>query len=89
MDFFFLQDNQEKKFILRHSQTVFELLDEDGNSSICAEEFEGFSFLFNFEGKAVRQIFHEFDVRGDQVSVKQIYNTITAIIIAPQRYDRV
>ena len=46
----FLQDKQEKDFIVRHSQTVFELLDEDGNSNISAQEFEGFSFLFNFEG---------------------------------------
>ena len=52
----FLQDKQEKDFIVRHSQTVLELLDEDGNSNISAQEFEGFSFLFNFEGRAVKQI---------------------------------
>lgn len=52
---------------MRHSQTVFELLDEDGSSSISANEFEGFSFLFNFEGRAVKQIFNEFDVSGKQV----------------------
>ena len=52
---------------MRHSQTVFELLDEDGNSNISAQEFEGFSFLFNFEGRAVKQIFYEFDVSGKQV----------------------
>ena len=52
---------------MRHAQTVFELLDEDGSSSISAEEFEGFCFLFNFEVKAVRQVFDEFDVSGKQV----------------------
>ena len=63
----FIQDKQEKDFIVCHSQTVFELLDEDGNSNISAQEFEGFSFLFNFEGRAVKQIFYEFDVSGKQV----------------------
>jgi hypothetical protein len=49
---------------------VFELLDEDGSSNISANEFEGFSFLFNFEGRAVSQIFNEFDVSGKQVSTE-------------------
>ena len=47
---------------------MFELLDEDGSSNISADEFENFGFLFNFDGGAVRQIFREFDVSGDQVS---------------------
>ena len=64
---FLLQDKKEKDFILRHAQTVFELLDEDGSSTISADEFEGFSFLFNFEGRAVKQVFDEFDVSGKQV----------------------
>jgi len=46
---------------------VFELLDADGSNIVSAEEFESFGFLFNFEGRAVRQIFREFDVSGDQV----------------------
>ena len=63
-----MQDKQEKQFIFRHSRSVFELLDADGSNNISAEEFESFGFLFNFEGRAVRQIFKEFDVSGDQVS---------------------
>lgn len=66
-----LQDKQEKEFIFRHSHTVFELLDEDGSNDISAEEFESFGFLFNFQGSAVRQIFKEFDVSGDQVSTER------------------
>lgn len=62
-----VQDNQEKQFIFRHSRSVFELLDADGSNIVSAEEFESFGFLFNFEGRAVRQIFREFDVSGDQV----------------------
>ena len=64
------QDKQEKEFIFRHSRTVFELLDEDGSNDISAEEFESFGFLFNFQGSAVRQIFREFDVSGDQVTIQ-------------------
>lgn len=61
-----VQDKEEKQFIFRHSRTVFDLMDEDGSNSISAEEFEEFGFLFNFQGRAVRQIFKEFDVSGDQ-----------------------
>ena len=50
---------------------MFELLDEDGSNDISAEEFESFGFLFNFQGRAVRQIFREFDVSGDQVSTSR------------------
>ena len=60
---------------MRHAQTVFELMDEDGSSSISADEFERFSFLFNFEVGAVRQVFDEFDISGNQVSFKVIPTT--------------
>lgn len=63
-----VQDKQEKQFIFRHSHSVFELLDADGSGNISADEFEGFGFLFNFHKGAVREIFKEFDVSGDQVS---------------------
>ncbi len=61
------QDQTEKEFIYRHSRTVFDLLDEDGSNTISADEFENFGFLFNFQGKAVKKIFDEFDISGDQV----------------------
>ena len=63
------QDKQEKHFIFRHSRTVFDLLDQDGSNNISADEFQHFGFLFNFEGAAVKGIFNEFDVSGDQVCV--------------------
>ena len=56
-----------KQFIFRHSRIVFDLLDEDGSNSVSADEFELFGFLFNFHGDAVRRIFNEFDISGDQV----------------------
>ncbi|XP_072027578.1 EF-hand calcium-binding domain-containing protein 9-like [Amphiura filiformis] len=61
-----LNDKEEKQFIYRHSRTVFEILDEDGSQSISAEEFSAFGFLFNFHGDAVKQIFDDFDISGDQ-----------------------
>ena len=61
-----VQDKTEKHFIYRHSRTVFDLLDEDGSGNISAEEFESFGFLFNLQGEAIREIFSEFDVSGDQ-----------------------
>jgi Ca2+-binding EF-hand superfamily protein len=76
------QDKQEKEFIFRHSRTVFELLDEDGSNDISAEEFESFGFLFNFQGSAVRQIFREFDVSGDQVCAIIINETVTMSPVA-------
>ena len=62
-----VQDKVEKNFIYRHSRTVFDLLDEDNSGNISAYEFETFGFLFNLQGEAIRTIFREFDVSGDQV----------------------
>ncbi|XP_020903964.1 EF-hand calcium-binding domain-containing protein 9 [Exaiptasia diaphana] len=61
-----VQDNEEKHFIYRHSRTVFDLLDEDSSGNISSFEFETFGFMFNLQGKAIRDIFKEFDVSGDQ-----------------------
>ncbi|XP_074610299.1 EF-hand calcium-binding domain-containing protein 9-like [Acropora palmata] len=61
-----VQDKVEKNFIYRHSRTVFDLLDEDNSGNISAYEFETFGFLFNLQGEAIRTIFREFDVSGDQ-----------------------
>ena len=63
----FLQDGEMKQFIYRHSRTVFDLLDRDSSQSISGNEFEAYGFFFNLKGKAVKQIFNEFDVSGDRV----------------------
>ena len=65
--FIAVQDKVEKNFIYRHSRTVFDLLDEDNSGNISAYEFETVGFLFNLQGEAIRTIFREFDVSGDQV----------------------
>ena len=61
-----IQDHEEKKFIYHHSRTVFDLMDKDGSATIDVEEFEIFGLLFNLGLKAIRDIFNDFDVSGDQ-----------------------
>ncbi|XP_063044232.1 EF-hand calcium-binding domain-containing protein 9-like isoform X1 [Engraulis encrasicolus] len=60
------QHNVEKNFIFRHSRPVFELLDMDGGRTICPAEFRSSAFLFNLTGPALKKIFTEFDVSGDE-----------------------
>ncbi len=74
-----IQDRQEKQFIFRHSHSVFELLDADGSGNISADEFESFGFLFNFQKGAVREIFKEFDVSGDQVSHPSLFDRCSSV----------
>jgi len=61
-----LKDKEEKEFIFRHSKVVFEMLDEDGGGTISADEFGQYGFLFNLKDHAMRDIFFEFDVSGDE-----------------------
>jgi len=61
-----IQDHEEKKFIYHHSRTVFDLMDKDGSATIDVEEFEIFGLLFNLGIKAIKDIFNDFDVSGDQ-----------------------
>lgn len=65
----FSQDKVEKQFMFRHLKFVFEMMDEDGGGTISAEEFGHYGFLFNLKDHSVRDIFFEFDVSGDEVSV--------------------
>ena len=63
----FGQDGMVKQFVFRHSRTVFDLLDADGSNGISAVEFSICSYLFSCHGAAIRHIFDEFDVSGDDV----------------------
>ena len=58
-----------KQFIHQHSRTVFDILDNDGDNGISAAEFSKCAFVLNFHGSAIRSIFKEFDVSGDDVGV--------------------
>lgn len=64
---FYLQDNIEKQFIYSHSRTVFDFLNEDASNAVSVDEFVNFGFLFNFREDAIKDIFKEFDLSGDQV----------------------
>merc|ERR1712212_92817 len=61
-----LKDRTEKQFIFRHSKIVFDLMDEDGGGTISADEFKKYGFLFNLSDQSVLDIFHDFDVSGDE-----------------------
>uniref|UniRef100_H3ALX8 EF-hand calcium binding domain 9 n=1 Tax=Latimeria chalumnae TaxID=7897 RepID=H3ALX8_LATCH len=60
------QEKVEKQFIARHSRPVFDLIDMDGGHTISPAEFKATGFLFNLKGHALRQIFYEFDITGDE-----------------------
>lgn len=62
-----INDGLGKQFMYRHWRTCFEILDEDGSKAVSRTEFETLGFLFNFSRKAVRKIYEEFDVSGNQV----------------------
>ncbi|KNE56253.1 hypothetical protein AMAG_02087 [Allomyces macrogynus ATCC 38327] len=61
-----INDNKAKHFLYRHWRTCFELLDEDGSKAVSREEFETLGFLFGFSRAAVKRIYDEFDVSGNQ-----------------------
>ena len=82
-----VQDKVEKNFIYRHSRTVFDLLDEDSSGNISAYEFETFGFLFNLQGEAIRTIFSEFDVSGDQVSFYSHFVSFHSILSSNRKED--
>ncbi|KAJ3031555.1 UNVERIFIED_CONTAM: EF-hand calcium-binding domain-containing protein 9 [Siphonaria sp. JEL0065] len=61
-----IKDNQGKQFMYQHWRTCFEILDEDGGRTISLTEFCTLGFLFNFTPQAIKNIFKEFDVAGNQ-----------------------
>jgi Ca2+-binding EF-hand superfamily protein len=52
------------------------LLDEDGSKAVSRSEFETLGFLFGFSKAAVKQIYDEFDVSGNQVHNSKHYSII-------------
>ncbi|XP_003387680.1 PREDICTED: EF-hand calcium-binding domain-containing protein 9-like [Amphimedon queenslandica] len=62
-----IKDGMEKQFISCHSRTLFDLLDRDADGNISVKEFERFGFLFNLTKGAIKEIFKEFDVSGDEI----------------------
>ncbi|XP_067952188.1 EF-hand calcium-binding domain-containing protein 9-like [Watersipora subatra] len=61
-----VKDSIEKQFIYSHSRTVFDFLNEDASNAVSVDEFINFGFLFNFREDAIKDIFKEFDLSGDQ-----------------------
>lgn len=61
-----IKDDQGKQFMYQHWRTCFEILDEDGGKSVSITEFSTLGFLFNFSPGAIKKIYNEFDVAGNQ-----------------------
>ncbi|XP_007474075.1 EF-hand calcium-binding domain-containing protein 9 isoform X2 [Monodelphis domestica] len=59
------ENHLEEQFIFRHSRSVFELMDKEGELRIRLSQFEDFRFLFNIKKQEMVQIFKNFDVTGD------------------------
>ncbi|XP_038596493.1 EF-hand calcium-binding domain-containing protein 9 [Tachyglossus aculeatus] len=60
------ENHLEKQFIYRHSRPVFELLDMNGELKIGSAQFHAFRFLFNIKKQELKEIFHDFDITGDE-----------------------
>ncbi|XP_063460774.1 EF-hand calcium-binding domain-containing protein 9 isoform X2 [Pan paniscus] len=59
------QNHLEGQFMYRHSRPVFDLLDLKGDLRIGAKNFEMYRFLFNIQKQELKDLFHEFDITGD------------------------
>nr|XP_020139302.1 EF-hand calcium-binding domain-containing protein 9 isoform X2 [Microcebus murinus] len=56
----------EELFMYRHSRPIFDLLDMDGEQRIGEATFQTYRFLFNIHKQELTELFHDFDVTGDQ-----------------------
>ncbi|XP_069340098.1 EF-hand calcium-binding domain-containing protein 9 [Eulemur rufifrons] len=61
------QNHLEEQFLYRHSRPVFDLLDLDGEQRIGEATFQMYRFLFNIHKQELTELFHEFDITGDQL----------------------
>uniref|UniRef100_A0A2K6KTB8 EF-hand calcium binding domain 9 n=1 Tax=Rhinopithecus bieti TaxID=61621 RepID=A0A2K6KTB8_RHIBE len=59
------QNHLEGQFMYRHSRPVFDLLDLKGDLRIGAKNFGMYRFLFNIHKQELKDLFHDFDVTGD------------------------
>ncbi|XP_075852403.1 EF-hand calcium-binding domain-containing protein 9 [Microcebus murinus] len=60
------QSHLEELFMYRHSRPIFDLLDMDGEQRIGEATFQTYRFLFNIHKQELTELFHDFDVTGDQ-----------------------
>nr|XP_012620947.1 EF-hand calcium-binding domain-containing protein 9 isoform X1 [Microcebus murinus] len=61
-----LNSHLEELFMYRHSRPIFDLLDMDGEQRIGEATFQTYRFLFNIHKQELTELFHDFDVTGDQ-----------------------
>ncbi|XP_055460656.1 EF-hand calcium-binding domain-containing protein 9 [Psammomys obesus] len=61
------QNRLQDQFMYRHSRAVFDLLDLNGELKLDASHFQMYRFLFNIKKQELRDLFHDFDITGDQM----------------------
>ncbi|XP_062910937.1 EF-hand calcium-binding domain-containing protein 9-like [Mobula hypostoma] len=54
------KDKMEQQFLYRHSRSIFDLFDMDGEHTISPAEFCAAGFLFNMKGRAFLQMFQDY-----------------------------
>ncbi|KAK2118581.1 EF-hand calcium-binding domain-containing protein 9 [Saguinus oedipus] len=64
---FYMLNHLEEQFMYRHSRTVFDLLDLEGDQKISPKNFEMYRFLFNIQKQEIKDLFCDFDITGDRV----------------------
>ncbi|KAL4823070.1 hypothetical protein H8958_017910, partial [Nasalis larvatus] len=75
------QNHLEGQFMYRHSRPVFDLLDLKGDLRIGAKNFGMYRFLFNIHKQELKDLFHDFDVTGDNLLNYQEFKLYTIIYI--------
>uniref|UniRef100_A0A2K6AVQ5 EF-hand calcium binding domain 9 n=1 Tax=Macaca nemestrina TaxID=9545 RepID=A0A2K6AVQ5_MACNE len=75
------ENHLEGQFMYRHSRPVFDLLDLKGDLRIGAKNFGMYRFLFNIHKQELKDLFHDFDVTGDNLLNYQEFKLYTIIYI--------
>ncbi|XP_044517619.1 EF-hand calcium-binding domain-containing protein 9 [Gracilinanus agilis] len=83
------ESHLEEQFIFRHSRSVFELMDKEGELRIRLSQFEAFRFLFNIRKQEMVQIFKNFDVTtgDDRLNYKEF--KLFTIFCVDKHQDRI
>ncbi|XP_039316663.1 EF-hand calcium-binding domain-containing protein 9 [Saimiri boliviensis] len=71
----------EEQFMFRHSRTVFDLLDLNGDQIISPKNFGMYRFLFNIQKQELKDLFCDFDITGDHRLNYQEFKLYTIVRI--------
>ncbi|XP_051869551.1 EF-hand calcium-binding domain-containing protein 9-like [Pristis pectinata] len=68
------KDKMEQQFLYRHSRSIFDLFDMDGEHTISPAEFYAAGFLFNIKGRAFLQMFQDYSGNSGEFYVHRQLN---------------